>query len=117
MAVATTLLVLLGASPAVAQRGRPAQEFTRQELLVANFEIDSGVTMRAARRVADAVRSGLSKAVNEREARVIPGAALRFQLTFSSYPPDSAVSRRDLRLLDAKLRADELIVGTIAPAA
>ncbi len=108
---------LLGTSGLAAQRGRPVQEFTRQELLVSNFEIDSGASLRAARRLADAIRSRLSKAVNDREVRIISGTDLRFQLTFASFAPDSAVSRRELRLLGAELRADEVIVGTLTPSA
>ena len=104
-------LLAASAAPAQSRRGRPAQEFTRQEILISNFAVDAGADVRAARRVADALRSRLDRLLDDREVRVIPGNDLRSELRFASFPPDSALSRGDLRLLGAKLRADEFVVG------
>ena len=106
--------VLFASHDAHAQR-RPMQEFTRQELLVSNLEVDSGVTLRTARRVADALASRLDDLVDDQEVHVVPRNQVRFQLTFASYNPDSAVSRDDLRALGQQLRVDELVVGTLGP--
>ena len=97
-----------------AQR-RPPPEFTRQELLVANFEIDSGVKLSSARRVADDVRSRLNDLSDDREVNVISGGELRAKLRFSAYAPDSALSRGELRVLGQQFRADELVVGKLFP--
>lgn len=113
--IAVVLGALHAGGRAHAQR-RPVQEFTRQELLVSNFDVDSGVSPRGARRVGDALRSRLDDLANGREVHVISGSELRFQLTFASYNPDSALSRADLRALGQQLRVDELIVGKVSPA-
>ena len=107
------MFALMGlAEDARAQR-RPPQEFTRQELLVANFLLDSGANLRVARRLADAVRSRIDKLSNGKEVNVISGGDMRLELTKSSFPADSALPRRDLRILGSKLRADEFLVGTV----
>ena len=110
--VAVAVLVLAGADVAGGQR-RPAQEFTRQELLIANFQLDSGADLRLGRKLADAIRSRMDKASNGRELNVISGSDIRYELTRSSFAPDSALPRADLRILGGNLRADELLVGTV----
>ena len=110
--VAGLVLLHAGSREAGAQR-RPPQEFTRQELLVANFHLDSGADIRIGRKLADAVRSRMDKASNGRELNVISGSDIRFELTRSSFAPDSALGRPDLRILGSNLRADELLIGTV----
>ena len=112
LAVGVTGATLFASADAKAQ-GRPVQEFTRQELLVSNFGVDSGVTLGEARRVADALASRLDDLVDGPEARVVSRRDVRFQLVSAAYSPDSALTRGDLRVLGQKLRADELIVGTL----
>lgn len=106
------LLLLAIPVMAHAQRRRP-QEFTRQELLVANFHLDSGANLKLARRVADAVRSRIDKTSDGRQLHVISGTDIRLALTKASFAPDSALQRGDLRILGGNLRADEFLVGTV----
>ena len=110
--VVTGVLLIAASSAARAQR-RPAQEFTRQTLLVANFEMDSGADRRIARRVADAVRSRADNLSEGKEVDVISGGHIRLELTKASFPADSALARDDLRILGAAFRADEYVVGTV----
>ena len=111
-AAAVLLLLFSIASEGRAQRRAP-QEFTRQELLVANFQLDSGADLRLGRKLADAIRSQMDKVSNGRELNVISGTNIRYELTRSSFAPDSALGRADLRVLGSALRADELLVGTV----
>jgi tetratricopeptide (TPR) repeat protein len=106
-------LLLLGTAREASAQKKPPPEFTRQEVLVANFRLDSGADLRIARRVADAVRSRLDDLSDGKETNIISGGDIRFELTRSSYSPDSALPRPDLRILAGNLRADELIVGTV----
>ena len=105
-------LLLAAPGTARAQR-RPAQEFTRQELLITNFNVDSGADLRLARRVADAVRSRTDKLSDNKELHVISGSDIRLELTKASFPTDSALSRPDLRIFGSKFRADEFLVATV----
>jgi tetratricopeptide (TPR) repeat protein len=105
--------VLLIAPCIAGAQKRPPQEFTRQELLVANFHVDSGADLRIARRVADAVRSRTDKLSDDKEVNVISGADIRAELTKASFPTDSALPRSELRLLGSKFRMDEFVEGTV----
>jgi tetratricopeptide (TPR) repeat protein len=105
-------VVLMVPAAASAQR-RPPQEFTRQELLIANFRVDSGANIKIARRVADALRSRMDKLSNGKELHVVSGSDLRLELTQSSFAPDSALRRAELRILGNTFRADEFLVGTV----
>lgn len=112
VAIIALAVLSLAAADAAAQR-RPPQEFTRQELLIANFRLDSGADLKLGRKVADALRSRVDKLSDGREVHVISGGDIRFHLTKASFSPDSALSRGDLRILGANLRADEFLVGTV----
>ena len=107
------VLLLVGSAREACAQRRPPQEFTRQELLIANFQLDSGADLRSGRKLADAIRSRMDKASNDRELNVIPGSAIRYELTRASFAPDSALGRGDLRVLGSSLRADEFLVGTV----
>jgi tetratricopeptide (TPR) repeat protein len=105
---------VLAAAPAVATAQRkPAQEFTRQVLLISNFVTDSGADLRLARRIVDAVRSRTDKLSDSKEVDVVSGGDIRFELTKANFPNDSALSRSELRVLGNKFRTDEYIVGTV----
>ena len=113
MRVACAALLVMTTPDVLEAQRRPPQEFTRQELLVANFQLDSGADLRIGRKLADAVRSQMDKVSNGRELNVISGTNIRYELTRSSFAPDSALSRADLRILGSALRADEFLVGTV----
>jgi tetratricopeptide (TPR) repeat protein len=110
--VAAGAALIIVSAEARAQK-RPPQEFTRQELLIANFQIDSGADLRIARRIADALRSRTDKLSNGKEVNIISGGDLRLELTKASFPSDSALSRPELRLVGSKFRTDEFVVGTV----
>ena len=104
---------LLGAPATADAQKRPPQEFTRQELLIANFHADSGVELKIARRVADELRSRTDKLSDGKAVNVISGGEIRLQLTKASFPSDSALPRDDLRILGSTFRADEFVVGRV----
>jgi len=105
-------LGLVAPRSSLAQR-KPAQEFTRQELLIAPFDVDSATELKFARRIADAVRSRTDKLSNDKEVHVISGGDIRLELTKASFPLDSALPSLELKLLGNTFRADELITGRV----
>jgi tetratricopeptide (TPR) repeat protein len=113
--LAVLQLLIFEPSPAGAQR-RPPQEFTRQVLLVPNFDVAPGADPRLGRRIADAVRPRIEKASDRKALEVVSGTDIRLALTRSSFSPDSAVPRIELRTLGDHFRADEFLTAIIEPA-
>ena len=107
--LAIAVALTLGAAPLAAQR----QEFTRQIILVTNFESGAGTDAKAGRKAADEVRDRLEKLVNDKQADVIPGYAIRQKLELSGIQADSALHPGDVRMLAREVRADEYVLGTV----
>ena len=112
MIVGLASMVLAG--PALAQRGKPVQEFTRQGLLITNFAIGPGADAKLGRKAADEVRSRIAKLSNKRELDVISGGDIRLQLTKSGMPDDTTLDVASIRTLGRYMRADEYVVATVA---
>src|SRR5688500_11698558 len=114
--IAAAGALLLAVSTAGDAQRRPPQEFTRQELLISNFAVDSGADLKTARRIADALRSRMDKLSNGKEVNIVSGTEIRLELTKSSFSPDSALRPAELRILGNTFRADEFLVGTVVRA-
>ena len=115
-AVIVGLTCLLAAVPANAQR-KGAPEFTRQGLLITNFVAGPGANAKLGRKAGDEVRSRMGKLTNKREVDVISGGDIRYQLTRSGMPEDTAVDVATIRSLGKLMRADEVVLGTVERAA
>jgi tetratricopeptide (TPR) repeat protein len=111
------LLASLGLPPpdeAVAQRQRNEQEFTRQLLLIAPFAPDSGTELQLGRRVADGLRSRLNDMLPGREVELARNDSVRARLIRAGFSPDSVRLMATAWQLGRSLRADEVVVGTVA---
>src|SRR3569833_1342086 len=110
-----TLMLLGLTAPAVAQRAKKeAPEFTKQSLLIVNFEPGPGADVRFARDAADAVRSRAAKLINNKqEVEVIDDRSVSDALWRAGFNPDSAYALAGIRALARQLRADEIVVGTV----
>lgn len=105
-------LVLL-ARPARSQKAKTAPpEFTKQGLLITNFDVLRG-DQRNGPRAADALRSRVYHATNHRELDVIDGDDIDRQLVRSGYRTDSTIDPSMIRGLGRVLRADEFVLGTV----
>ena len=101
-------------SPLAAQRGKNAQEFTRQGLLIVNFRPGPGADMRLARRAADAVRSRMDRFVNKREVEVIDGGEIAWRLEKAGYNPDSIIDVFMIRAIGKYFRTDEFLIASVS---
>jgi tetratricopeptide (TPR) repeat protein len=104
---------LLPAAEAEAQRKKPAREFTRQGILVANFAPVDGADMRLGRRAANAVRSRIGKLTDRRDLDVISEALIQAELEQTGFPPDTVLDPVFMASLGRQLRADEYVVGAV----
>lgn len=91
----------------------PAPEFTRQGLLVTNFEPLGGATLKMGREAADAVRDRVRKLSNKKELDVTGRSEIRYRLEAAGYSADTMLARQDLRTLGRLLRADEILLGEV----
>jgi hypothetical protein len=106
-------LACIVASVASAQR-RPAQEFTRQGLLITNFAVASGVDIKVGRKVADEVRGQIAKLVDKRAILVIDDYDIREKMYRAGFNPDSTYTEHMIFSIGQSLRADEYLEGVVA---
>ena len=111
--VALCLATLLPAA-ADAQRSRGEPEFTRQGLLVAPFALGPGTDRELGGRVSEELRERLDDLLPNREVEMVRNDSVRAKLERAGFAPDSAASLPTLRQLSRSLRADEILVGTVA---
>lgn len=117
---AVALALLASASLIAARAGaqkRPVQEFTRQGLLVMNFEAGQGADVRLGRRLGDEVRDRAAALLNGRELEVIDGKEVQRKMIASGFPADFAMDAGMLAAVSRVVRADEYVVGRITRAA
>lgn len=113
-----TLALLAGAMsllcPALAAAQKPPPpEFTKQIVLVPNFEFDQGMDRRVGRRAADALRDRLDDLLPEREADVVSRGDVRYRLEQGGFDADAPLDDASLRVLSRYVRADELVLGRV----
>jgi tetratricopeptide (TPR) repeat protein len=97
-----------------AQRSRGEPEFTRQGLLVSPFAIGPGTDRELGRKVSEDLRERLDDLLPNREVEMVRNDSVRAKLERAGFSPDSAASIATLRQLSRSLRADEILVGTVA---
>jgi hypothetical protein len=105
------LAVALLAATVGGAREAHAQEFVQQTLLVAPLYSEG--TTKEARQVATALRTRLAHLVSRRELEVVGTDTLEALLFNSGYRPDSALGESDTRDLARKMRADEVVRGSV----
>lgn len=111
------LALSCAATHAHAQRGeRPAQEFTRQGLLIVNFAPGPGADVELGRDAGNAVRSRVDKLLNDREVDVVSRGKIDYEMRRSGYDPDSTVSLVIIPPLGRLVRADEFLLGEVSRA-
>lgn len=91
----------------------PAPEFTRQGLLIPNFEPGDGADTALGRRVAEVVRSRLGRLVNRREVEVYGTGEIRLRLERAGFDSRGVQEQQLVEQLGRYLRADEYVIGTI----
>jgi tetratricopeptide (TPR) repeat protein len=106
---ATSLLATL---PLAAQK-KEAPEFTKQGIIVPNFDFPAGQERKLGRRAGDAVRDRVEGLVNGKEAQVLSGREMRFRLEQGGFDPDAPLDAGSLRTMIKYLRADEVITGDV----
>jgi tetratricopeptide (TPR) repeat protein len=95
-------------------RAAGAQEFVRQELLVAQFRSDTSQGLPAAgRELAQLTRDRLSKTVDKGLAHVVEGYRITNLLQYSDFSKKALLADAELRVLATQLRADETLFGRI----
>lgn len=99
---------------AVANAQAKTQEFTRQGLLIVNFEARAGADAKLGRRAAGAVRSRVSKLVNGRDADVLDGSVIDTRMVRSGFDPGAAFTVATVRAVSQFMRADEYLWAWIA---
>ena len=105
----------VAARPVAAQRGKKEPlEFTKQYVLIVNFNPGPGADMKTARRAADAVRSRVGKWIDKREADVIDGRDISDAFDKAGYSTDSTYTIGDIRAMGRFLRADEYISASVS---
>jgi TolB-like protein len=108
----TTRFALIAALLVAAAAARAdAQEFTQQTLVVA--PLHSVGSPRTARAVASSLRSRIARLSNRRELHVLDGDTTEDVLQYSGYRADTVLSEVETRILAKRLRADEVVVGTV----
>lgn len=106
----------IGARAAVAQK-KPQPEFTKQAVLIVNFAPGAGSDVKAARKAADVVRSRASKMIpNRQEAEIIDAQTVEIMLEKSGFNPDSMFAIDGIRQLARQMRADEIVLASVANA-
>jgi tetratricopeptide (TPR) repeat protein len=103
-------LGIVGASPLVAQR----QEFTQQTLMVAPLHFGDAVSGRSARQVAASLRSAISRLSNRRELFVVGTDTVEILLERAGFKYDTVIDEAMTLVLAQQMRADEVIVGSVA---
>jgi tetratricopeptide (TPR) repeat protein len=88
-------------------------EFTRQGLLVLEFEAGPGATRKLGREAADAVRDRLEKLVNEREVELLGGRATAQKLELYGIRQEQPPSGAELEYMTRTIRADEYVVARV----
>ena len=109
--IALSCALVLAPRSMVAQGGKTTPEFTRQGLLITNFDLGPGADAKFGRKAADEVRSRIAKLTNKREVDVISGGDIRLQLTKSGMPDDTTLDEGTIRSLGKYMRADEYVLG------
>jgi tetratricopeptide (TPR) repeat protein len=94
-----------------AQR-RPPQEFTRQGLLITNFDV-KGVDLKTGRRAGDALRDQIEKLVDKRAILVIDDYDIRDKMYRAGFNPDSTYTQNMIFSIGQSLRADEYVEGVV----
>lgn len=107
----TCVLAAVTVRPLAAQKKTP--EFTRQGLLVTNFDPKGTADFGFGRKAADEVRSRVAKLSNKREVDVVSGGDIRFQLERSGLPEDTLLDEPTVRTLGRFMRADEYVMGAV----
>lgn len=110
--IGTGFVALTGTTFTLAAQ-KPVQEFTRQGLLITNFETLAGANLKMGREAADAVRERVSKLSSKKELEVIGGRDIRYKLEIAGYRTDTLLERQDLRALGRAMRADEVLVAHV----
>lgn len=112
---AALLIGSLGSRDAAAQRSRrPVSEFTRQGLLIVNFNPIPGTRMRDGRDAANALRSRIGKLVDRHAVEVINGGDISYEMSRAGYNPDTVFSLATVHAIGRYLRADEYVLGHVA---
>lgn len=88
-----------------------AQEFVQQTLIVAPLHAHGDA--RLARQVASALRSRIARLSNRHELRVLDADTAEYLLEDAGFSRDTVVSDYLLRNLAIRLRADEIVTGTV----
>lgn len=105
-------LVCAFAITANAQR-RPPQEFTRQGLLITNFDV-KGVDLKTGRKAGDALRGQIEKLVDKRAILVIDDYDIRDKMYRAGFNPDSTYTQDMIFSIGQSLRADEYVEGVVS---
>ncbi len=88
-------------------------EFTRQGVLIVNFEARAGADARLGRRAGGAVRSRVEKISNRRDSEIFEGGAIDNRLLRAGFDPDAPFSVSTVRAMSKFLRADEYFSGWV----
>jgi tetratricopeptide (TPR) repeat protein len=115
--VAALLAVLVASvglpAAAPAQGRRTPLEFTRQGILILEFEAGAGANRKLGRDAADAVRDRMEKLVNERELELLGGRATVQKLELYGVRQEQPPSAGDLEYMSRTIRADEYVVARV----
>ncbi|MDQ6830434.1 MAG: hypothetical protein M3081_16365, partial [Gemmatimonadota bacterium] len=98
-------LFCVSAKPVSAQ-----QEFTKQVLLIPDFE---GPNRGLARKAADVVRSQTERGSNKREVEIVDHGDVEQTLEKSGFNTDSMINPSVRRTLIQRFRADEYLTGLV----
>lgn len=102
------------AAPPPKPSSKGAQEFTRQGLLIVNFELGTGADVKLGKRSADAVRSRVEKIVNKKEVEVVDGDAIALKMSSSGFSPDTTYAVEYIHSIAANFRADEYMLANVS---
>ena len=113
LAAAATLATLAAPAATEAQGRRAPMEFTRQGLLILEFEAgrEGAPNRKLGRDAAEAVRDRLEKLVNEREVEVLGGRGTQQKLELHGIRQDQPPSAAELEYMTRTIRADEYITA------
>ncbi|HET9424122.1 MAG TPA: hypothetical protein VFO55_02030 [Gemmatimonadaceae bacterium] len=103
----------MGGPEALAAQKRPPLEFTRQGLLITNFDVGPGVDFKTGRRAGDAVRDRIAKLVDKRAVQVIDDYEIRDRMFRAAFNPDSTYGEFHIFAIGKSLRADEYVEGLV----
>src|SRR4051794_10624327 len=111
---ALLVTAILSSRPALAQKGKPVQEFTRQGLLITNFAVGPGGDLKLGKKAADAVRSRMGKLVDKKTMDIIAAYGIREKMLDAGFSADSTYSLEQIYQIGRSLRADEYIDGVVS---